>query len=415
MSQRIRGILIFATGLIALFVLSGCLTTETAATAAAVDPDPDPGPISPPSNTAPTIGGTPPSVVRVGVNYSFVPTASDRDGNPIAFTIENKPSWANFDNASGNLFGVPFLGSDGTYEGIVITVTDGSLDTSLGPFAIVVEAEDSANQRPQISGTPPSSVLVDELYSFRPDASDPDDDRMTFTMTSSPAWLGVNPESGTVSGTPTANDMGVHARIRVSVSDGEFTSNLPLFTVTVFSENTPPEISGTPPTQVTVGQEYTFTPEALDVDSDRLTFSVANPPGWATFESDTGELSGTPENGDEQTYQNIVISVSDEVSTTDLNAFNITVNAASVGSAELTWDPPELNTDGSDLQDLAGYVIYYGQSANQMNNQIPLDDANAIRFTVENLSPATYFFGISARNNAGALSEMSNTANKIVD
>ena len=160
MSQRIRGILILASWLIVPVVLSGCLTTATEAPAELAEPDPNPGPITPPSNTAPTISGTPPSVVVVGVNYSFVPVASDRDGNPISFSITNKPNWASFDVATGSLFGAPFIGSEGVYENIIITVTDGSLNATIGPFAIVVEPESSENQRPQISGTPPSSVLV---------------------------------------------------------------------------------------------------------------------------------------------------------------------------------------------------------------------------------------------------------------
>ena len=56
----------------------------------------------------------------------------------------------------------------------------------------------------------------------------------------------------------------------------------------------PPTISGTPPTTVTVGAAYAFTPTASDPDGGTLTFAIANRPSWATFNATTGRLAGTP-------------------------------------------------------------------------------------------------------------------------
>ena len=71
-----------------------------------------------------------------------------------------------------------------------------------------------------------------------------------------------------------------------------------------------PTISGTPATSVAVGNAYRFTPTTTDPGSGALTFSVKNAPGWASFNSMTGELSGTPTAADVATYSNITISVS---------------------------------------------------------------------------------------------------------
>ena len=54
-----------------------------------------------------------------------------------------------------------------------------------------------------------------------------------------------------------------------------------------------------------------------------LTFSVANQPSWASFNAATGELSGTPSQAG--TFTNIVISVSDGMQTSALDAFAISV------------------------------------------------------------------------------------------
>ncbi|MDH3432879.1 MAG: putative Ig domain-containing protein, partial [Gammaproteobacteria bacterium] len=88
-------------------------------------------------NRAPSISGTPPSSVEIGATYSFTPIASDPDDDPISFTISGLPPWASFNNATGELSGAP--GAAGVHSGIVISVTDGSLSTSLPAFSITVE------------------------------------------------------------------------------------------------------------------------------------------------------------------------------------------------------------------------------------------------------------------------------------
>jgi len=73
------------------------------------------------SNHAPTISGTPATAILVDTSYSFTPTASDADNDTYSFTptasdadndtllfsITNKPSWASFDTATGELSGTP--------------------------------------------------------------------------------------------------------------------------------------------------------------------------------------------------------------------------------------------------------------------------------------------------------------------
>ena len=57
----------------------------------------------------------------------------------------------------------------------------------------------------------------------------------------------------------------------------------------------PPTISGTPPTQVTAAQAYSFTPTAGGPSGMTLSFSAQNLPPWATFSTSTGALTGSQE------------------------------------------------------------------------------------------------------------------------
>ncbi len=74
------------------------------------------------------------------------------------------------------------------------------------------------------------------------------------------------------------------------------------------------------------GAAYSFTPTAEDADGDPLTFAITNWPSWASFDTTTGALTGTPANDDVGNYEDIVITVTDTDGLNDsLAAFNIEV------------------------------------------------------------------------------------------
>lgn len=92
------------------------------------------------------------------------------------------------------------------------------------------------------------------------------------------------------------------------------------------SSNRTPVISGTPSTTISKYSPYSFTPSTLDLNSeDTLTYTITNKPSWASFNTSTGTLSGTPGFNTEGTYSNIIISVSDGTSSSTLSSFSIEV------------------------------------------------------------------------------------------
>jgi hypothetical protein len=369
------------------------------------------------ANRAPTISGTPASTVVTGGSYSFRPTASDPDGNPLTFSVTNLPSWATFDSARGTLSGTPAAANVGTYSGIVISVSDGQAPSvSLPAFSITVTAASPPpNNPPTISGSPPTTGSVGTAYTFTPTATDPDSGTtLTFSITSRPAWATFNGSTGRLSGTPTA--AGTFANITISVSDGQASASLAAFSIVVTQPNRPPTISGTPPTTIVTGTAYTFTPTASDPDAgSTLTFSVANRPSWATFDSARGTLAGTPAASDVGTYANIVISVSDGQASVSLAAFSIAVQAVATGSATLIWSAPTQNSDGSPLTDLAGYKVYWGTSSHNYSSTATLNNPGLATYVVDGLASSnTYYFAITAVNSTGTESSPSNEASKTI-
>jgi hypothetical protein len=209
-------------------------------------------------NAPPTISGTPPIQAVAGKPYTFTPTASDVDDDPLTFSISSKPAWATFDGSTGTLAGTPGTADAGTFEDIVISVSDGTESASLDAFSITVEQPDPANSRPTISGTPPTQVVAGEAYAFTPSASDADGDALTFSITGKPAWATFDGASGRLAGTPTDADVGTYDDIVISVSDGEATDSLPAFSIGVDAIALGSvTLNWTPPTRNTDGSALT--------------------------------------------------------------------------------------------------------------------------------------------------------------
>jgi hypothetical protein len=177
--------------------------------------------------------------------------------------------------------------------------------------------------------------------------------------------------------------------------------------------NAPPSLSGNPPQSIAIGEPYEFQPDASDPDDDALTFSIQNNPAWMNFDFAQGTVTGTPTAGDEGTYEDIRITVSDG-SATDTLSFSVTVTQLGNGSVTLSWTPPTQNSDGTALTDLAGYRIYYGRQEGYYPNRLVVDNPGLTTYVVENLSANTYYFVATAVNADGIESEFSNVATKAV-
>jgi hypothetical protein len=98
-----------------------------------------PGPTPPPPpDPAPQIAGIAPTRAVAGQPYSFQPTASDPDGEPLRFSISGKPGWASFDVATGRLWGVPAERDAGTHSQVEIRVNDATHSQALPSFVVDV-------------------------------------------------------------------------------------------------------------------------------------------------------------------------------------------------------------------------------------------------------------------------------------
>lgn len=178
--------------------------------------------------------------------------------------------------------------------------------------------------------------------------------------------------------------------------------------------NRSPTIAGSPPRSALVNEPYDFVPTAADPDGDVLVFQIVGKPRWANFDPASGRLWGVPGTGDAGNFANIRVSVADGHATVALTTFSIAVTQGASGSVTLSWEPPTLNADGSTLNNLAGYRIYYGRSPDDLDQSVVLRNPGLTRYVIENLSPAHWHFAMTSINSSGYEGKRSTVVGKQV-
>lgn len=288
-------------------------------------------------NGAPTISGSPILIVNQDASYQFTPTASDSVGDTLSFSISNKPTWATFNTATGMLSGIPLNQDVGVTNGIVISVSDGTLSASLPAFNLTVT---NVNDAPTISSMAMTAATQDAAYSYIFAAADTDvGDVLTLSAITKPSWLSFNAATGVLSGTPTNADVGSHpVTLRVTDTDGLTADQS--FMVIVTNVNDAPVISSPAITTATQDIAYSYTVIATDLDVGAvLTLSVVTKPSWLSFNAVTGLLSGTPSNADVGSHA-VLLRVTDADGLTADQSFSITVtnsnDAPTITSTETT-------------------------------------------------------------------------------
>lgn len=227
------------------------------------------------------------------------------------------------------------VAAGGSYS-LTVTATDGT-NTSTGETVTVNVV---SNTPPVINQTGPLLVTMDEdSNGFPIDVAAPvitasDFEGNSLTWSTSGAANGLAEVGGTNVSSPSlfsytpSPDFNGNDSFVVDVTDGTSTVSIAI-NITVNPQNDAPTITGSPAISVSEGAAYSFTPGGGDIDAgDTVTYSITGKPSWASFDTATGALTGTPAPGDAATYSNIVIDVTDGNSpAVALPTFSITVSS----------------------------------------------------------------------------------------
>ncbi|MCS6101611.1 Ig-like domain-containing protein [Shewanella baltica] len=347
-----------------------------------------------PSNSAPTINGSPTLTINQGVQYQFTPTASDVNGDTLTFSIVNKPVWATFNPTTGTLSGTPSNQDVGITNSIVISVSDGTLSASLPAFNLSVA---NVNDAPTINSTAVTTATQDTAYSYTVVAEDTDEgDVLTFSAVTKPSWLSFNAATGVLSGTPGNADVGSHAvLLRVTDTDGLTAEQS--FSITVTNANDAPVATSSTVTLVEDGS-VTITLTAVDADNDPLTYEVVSLPASGTLEQHGTVWLYTPEKDFNGTDVFSFIAKDAELSS---EPATVTINVTPVN------DDPQAVDDDYTLTSTANDVYALAVLANDVDvdgDTLTIDgaaaDIGSVQITSEGLSfiaPEAYVGPVALR------------------
>jgi hypothetical protein len=158
------------------------------------------------------------------------------------------------------------------------------------------------------------------------------------------------------------------------------------------------------------GTDYSATTGTVswaDGDSTAKTVSV-RVAGAASGKQFVLSLTSVEGNADFGSPSTATVMVSASAANSNSGAYAGTSSGSAVnpgtGSVTLSWNAPTENTNGTALTNLAGYVIYYGTSANAMTQSITVNTVGLLSYVVGNLGSGTWYFDVVAINASGAQS-----------
>ena len=131
--------------------------------------------------------------------------------------------------------------------------------------------------------------LADASYVYDSDATDPDGDTLTYSLTAAPNGMSVDPKLGLIRWGPTAEQIGTH-NVSVQVTDGRGGLATQSYVVCVLDPsenhaqtNSPPVITSRPPSSAVAGLPYRYVIRAQDAEGQPLTFIATNAPAGAAI------------------------------------------------------------------------------------------------------------------------------------
>ena len=146
------------------------------------------------------------------------------------------------------------------------------------------------NHAPTITTLPVTNVTADSLYSVQFLASDPDNDSLTWNMSSNASWLGMT-SNGLLSGTPSSADLGIYI-VAITVSDGRGGTDSLTFELSVSAKHLISWTDAPVDANLTEGDNYSFTARATDTYPEHaLAYSVTSAENCTlTVNSSTGAI-----------------------------------------------------------------------------------------------------------------------------
>ncbi|NJO28117.1 MAG: RHS famlily protein, partial [Richelia sp. SL_2_1] len=318
-------------------------------------------------NNAPTITSVPELITNIDKVYQYNVTGSDVDGDYVVWSIEDAPLGMVINPQTGALRWNPTSEQIGKHT-VAVRLTDANGAYVGQEFTLYVNG---INTPPQIVSTPITRAAINQDYKYQIVATDPENDKLTYSLGNSPAGMTVS-ENGLITWTPEENQLD-DINVSVFVTDTQGATSNQSFTIEIATQEVEVEVDG----ELVV--------EVVPVAINNAPLITSNP----VYIADTNStyeyqvVANDPDTEDTLTYQ--LLSVPDTVTGMSINAT----------TGLLTWDNPVAGS----YQIAVGAVDNFGLGAAQgFTLRASANNAPVIQSTPGNIVNAgsTYSYDVKA-------------------
>ena len=243
-------------------------------------------------NLSPVINVVSDQINIIGDIVEVTVGATDPEGNFIVYNATGLPTGLSIDGLSGEITGI-ITASVGVYP-VSVIVQDNGIPSQSDTITFNWTVTNPANLAPIVTGIGAQTNEEGEIVSLQVQATDPEEDMLTFSASNLPTGLSIDPVSGLISGTITASP--ALYNVSVTVTDNgapnESTSINFGWLITAIP-NEAPIITAIPNQSNVEGESVTLQVQATDPDGDNITYSSNGLPNGLSIHPTTGEISGT--------------------------------------------------------------------------------------------------------------------------
>jgi len=245
-----------------------------------------------PENDAPVILSSPTTAATVGIPWSYQVAARDAESPSLRYVLDKGLAGMELNTTTGLLTWLPRKEHiDLKDMSVALRVHDGQLYSVTQEFKMTI----NLNLPPTITSQPPMTVYLGDEYSYRVNATDPENSTLAFSLIQGPANMTINETIGHITWKPVAAQKGLNS-VQIMVTDG-INPVIQNFQIDVQDRpvtNREPVILNTAPLGATVNLTYRHVVLARDDDGDALSYSVEPRPVGMTIDNATGIILWTP-------------------------------------------------------------------------------------------------------------------------
>ncbi|SFK25795.1 putative Ig domain-containing protein [Lysobacter sp. cf310] len=236
---------------------------------------------------APSITSTAPrnAIEHQAYRYQAAAT-SPHLGDAVTYELSSAPEGAIVNPRTGEVTWIPRWGQVGRYTFVLAARSLNGIATQQS-WTVDVSVSTEPNRAPTIVSTAVTAATVDQVYRYDVRATDPEGQRIRYSLEGAPAGMQIDARTGTVLWQPSTAPA-TPVAVKVVATDERNARAEQAYAIKVYATpNRAPSITSTPGLSMTLGQAYEYAAAAVDPDGDPLSYVWNRLPAGAAIGPDS--------------------------------------------------------------------------------------------------------------------------------